>query len=99
MLQSYVNLGVAETPVHFRAVEMVAIHGKDNALYLVCLLLVLEADFHSLLIQVGNKHVLIAAPADFCFENVLQFVLRSVRLFQAAALDISLAVSQIQTVL
>lgn len=78
---------------------MVAVYGKDNALYLVCLPLVLEAAFYSLLIQVGDKHVLITAPADFCFENVLQFVFRSVRLFQVVALDISFAVSHIQTVL
>ena len=34
MLQSRVNLGITETPVHFGAVEMVAIHGEYNTLFI-----------------------------------------------------------------
>ena len=48
MLQGCINLGVTETPVHFGAVEVVAVHGEDHALYLVSLPLVLEAYFHTL---------------------------------------------------
>ena len=42
MLQSRVNLGITETPVHFGAVEMVAIHGEYNTLHLAGLPLMLE---------------------------------------------------------
>ena len=34
VLQSRVNFGITETPVHFVAVEMVAIHGEYNTLHL-----------------------------------------------------------------
>ena len=66
-VQCRVNLGIAETPVHLGAVEMVAILGEYHALYFVRLPLVLEMHFHSLPFQVGDKHVPVAAPADLLF--------------------------------
>lgn len=97
-LQECINPGIAESPVHLGAVEAVAVHGKDNTLNLVCLPLVLEADFHALPVEVGDKHVPVSAPAGFRFEDVVKFVLRPVRLLQAVALDVLLAVRHIQTV-
>ncbi|EXZ85192.1 hypothetical protein M069_0266 [Bacteroides fragilis str. B1 (UDC16-1)] len=58
----------------------------------------LEADFHPLTVQVGDKHIPVAAPADFRFQYVVQPVLRPVRLLQTVALDILLAASHVQTV-
>ena len=60
--------------------------------------LVLEADLHALTVQVGDKHIPVAAPADFRFQNVVQPVFSPVRLFQAIELDILLAVSHVQTI-
>lgn len=71
VLQGCVNLGIAEPSVHFGAVETVAVLCEYNSLYLVRLPLVLETDFHAQTMQVGDKHVLVAAPADFLFENVV----------------------------
>ena len=79
MLQGCINLGIAETPVHFGAVKVVAVHGEDHALHFICLSLVLEADFHTLTAQVGDKHVPVAASAYFRFQYVVQPVLRPVR--------------------
>ncbi len=87
-LQGSVNLGIAETPVHLGAVETVAVLGEYNALYLVGLSLVFEMYFHTLPLQVSDKHVPVAAPADFRFEDVVQLIFRLVRLFQTVALDI-----------
>lgn len=79
-LQGCVDLGIAETPVHLGTVETVAVLGEYNSLYLVSLPLVLELHFHSLPFQVGNKHIPIAAPADFRFNDVVKLILRPVRL-------------------
>lgn len=98
-LQCRVNLRIAETSVHFRAVEMVAALNENNALYFVRLPLVLEMHFHSLTLQVGGKHVPVAAPADLRFEDVVKLVLRPVRLFQPLTLDVILAVYHVQPVL
>ena len=78
---------------------MVAVLGEDNALYFVGLPLVLEINFHSLPFQVGDKHVPVAASADFRFEDVVKLIFRLVRLFQAVALDIILTASHVQAVL
>ena len=77
---------------------MVAVHGEDHALHFICLSLVFEAGFYTLTVQVGDKHVPVAAPADFRFQYVVQPVLRPVRLLQSVALDILLAASHVQTV-
>lgn len=91
-LQCRINLGITETPVHFGAVEMIAVLGEDHALYFVHLPFVLEPHFHALPIQVGDKHVPIAAPADLGFGDVVKLVLYPVRLFQPLTLDVILAV-------
>ena len=71
---------------------MVAVLGENYTLYLVGLPFVLETDFHALSLQVGDKHVPVAAPADFRFEDVVQLISRPVRFFQTVALDVLLAV-------
>lgn len=71
---------------------MIAVLGEDHALYFVRLPFVLEPHFHVLPIQVGDKHVPIAAPADLGFEDVVKLVLYPVRLFQPLTLDVILAV-------
>ena len=58
-----------------------------------------EMHFHTLPFQVGDKHVPVAASADFRFEDVVKLVFRFVRLFQAVALDIILPVCHVQAVL
>ena len=98
MLQSCVNLGIAETPVHFGAVEAIAVLGKYNALYFVSLPSVAEIHFHTLPFQVGDKHVPVAAPAYFGFEYVVKLILRLVWFFQAVALDILLTANHVQAV-
>ena len=70
VLQSYINLGIAKTLVYFRIIRTVAVHGEYNALYLICLLLMLEMYFHALTLQVGKKYVLVTVPTDFDFEYV-----------------------------
>ena len=55
--QGSINLGKAETPVHFGAVEAIAIFGENNALYLISLPSVAEIHFHTLPFQVGDKHI------------------------------------------
>ena len=80
-LQGCVNLGIAETPVHFRTIKMVAVLGEYNALHLVRLSFALERNLHALPFQVGDKHVPVAAPADLPFENVVKLVFGLVRLF------------------
>lgn len=42
-IQSLVNLRITETAVYLRAVEVVAILGKDYALHLIGITLILEA--------------------------------------------------------
>lgn len=78
---------------------MVAVLGEDYALNLVSLPSVTEMYFHALTFQVGDKHVPVAAPADFRFEDVVKLIFRLVRLFQAVALDIILTASHVQAVL
>ena len=46
-IQSLVNLRITETAVYLRAVEVVAILGKDYALYLIGITLILETDIYS----------------------------------------------------
>ena len=46
-IQSLVNLRITETAVYLRAVEVVAILGKDYALYLMGIALILEANIYS----------------------------------------------------
>ena len=99
VLQCRINLGITETPVHFGAVEMVAIHGEYNTLHLAGLPLVLEMNFHALPLQVDDKHIPVTAPADFRFEDVVKLILRLVRLFQAVALDVLFPVCHMQPVL
>ena len=43
-IQSLVNLRITETAVYLRAVEVVAILGKDYALHLIGVALILEAN-------------------------------------------------------
>ncbi|MBM6890396.1 hypothetical protein H6A30_08985 [Bacteroides caecigallinarum] len=33
---SYINLGVAETPIHFGTVEVAAVHGEYNTQHFIC---------------------------------------------------------------
>lgn len=77
---------------------MVAIHGEYNTLHLAGLPLMLEMYFHSLPFQVGDKHVPVAASADFHFDDVVKRIFRPVWLFQAVAFDIVLSASHMQAV-
>ena len=58
----------------------------------------LEMYFHSLPFQVGDKHVPVAASADFHFDDVVKRIFRPVWLFQAVAFDIVLSASHMQAV-
>ena len=46
-IQSLVNLQITETTVYLRAVEVVAILGKDYALHLIGVALILEANINA----------------------------------------------------
>ena len=52
-VQSLVYLRIAETTVYLRAVEMVAVLGKDNALYLIGVAFILESKIYTLCFQVS----------------------------------------------
>lgn len=69
VLQCRINLGITETSVHLGAVDVVAVLGEHYTLYFVRLPLVLEMHFHILPFQVGDKHIPVATPADFSFED------------------------------
>ena len=99
VLQCRINLGITETPVHFGAVETVAVLGKDYALYLDLMPVVVELKYHPQPLQVDDKHIPVTAPADFRFEDVVKLILRLVRLFQAVALDVLFPVCHMQPVL
>ena len=77
---------------------MVAVLDEDNALYFICLTLVLEMHFHTLTFQVGGKHVPVTTPTDLLFENVVKLVLGLVRLFQSVALDTVFSIRHVQAV-
>ena len=71
MPQGCINLGIAETPAHFGAVETIAVLGEDNALFFVSLFPVTEIHFHTLPFQVGDKYIPVSTPEDFGFEDVI----------------------------
>ncbi len=54
LLQSKVNLGITETPVHLRAIEMVTVLFKDDTLHFLRVAFVLETDINILFFQVSK---------------------------------------------
>ena len=82
-IQGLINLGITETAVYLRAVEVVAVLGKDDALYLVGTTLILEANIYSFGFQVFQQCSPIRASCNLPFKNLVYLVTGFVRLFQS----------------
>ena len=94
-IQSLVNLRIAETAVYLRAVEVVAILGKDDTLRLISITLILEANIYSFGFQALQQCRPIRTSCNLPFENLVYLVTSSVRLFQSVCFYLFLAVCEV----
>ena len=75
LLQGKVYLGITETPIHFRAIEMITVLFKDNALDFLWVSFILKADINILLFQVSKKVFPIPALRNLSFQRLIDFLL------------------------
>ena len=95
LLQGKVNLGITETPIHFRAIEMITVLFKDDTLHFLRVAFILKLDINILLLQMSKQVFPIFAPSNFCFQRLIDFILGLIGFFQAMFLDFLLAIGKV----
>ena len=91
LLQGKVYLGITETPIHFRAIEMITVLFKDDTLHLLWVAFELKADINILLFQVSKKVFPIPAPSNSCFQCLIDFIFGLIGSFKRCSLTLLLA--------
>lgn len=93
-IQSLVNLRITETAVYLRAVEVVAILGKDYALHLIGVALILESNINAFSFQPFQQCSPIGTSCNLSFENLVYLVTGFIRLFQSVRFYLFLTIAK-----
>ena len=96
--QSLVNLGIAETAVYLRAVEVVTILGKDYTLHLIGVALIFEANINAFGFQPFQQCRPIRTSCNLPFESLIYLVTGFVRLFQSVCFYLFFTFCEVQPV-